>query len=241
LHLNADDPRVRAAARRAAALRRRQAGGPAPARRPRTPVVTTPTTTASAIPRPPIVQRPIPFAAKRRQEMAAYAQRHYGISTYRLVHPHVIVIHYTVTSTFQATYNTFAPDVPDVELHELPGICSHFVVDTDGTIYQLVPLSIMCRHTVGLNDTAIGIEHVGNSDAQVLGDAAQMRSSLLLTRWLRCRYGISIKNVIGHNESLSSPYHHELVARLRTQTHADFPTPAASVYRRRLAAAGGCA
>ena len=42
----------------------------------------------------------------------------------------------------------------DPELHELPGTCSHFVVDTDGTIHQLVSLTFMCRHTVGLNDTA---------------------------------------------------------------------------------------
>ncbi len=28
----------------------------------------------------------------------------------------------------------------------------------DGTIIQMVPLSTMCRHTVGLNYTAIGIE-----------------------------------------------------------------------------------
>ena len=58
--------------------------------------------------------------------------------------------------------------MPDSELHELPGTCAHFVIDTDGTIYQLVSTSIMCRHTVGLNYTAIGIEHVGTSDAQIL-------------------------------------------------------------------------
>ena len=29
--------------------------------------------------RPTIVQRPIPFGAKRREEMRAYARRHYGL------------------------------------------------------------------------------------------------------------------------------------------------------------------
>jgi N-acetylmuramoyl-L-alanine amidase len=195
---------------------------------------------AAAVPKPTIVQKPIPFSAKRKHEMAAYAKRHYGIDDYRLRHPHVIVEHYTVTPNFRSTWNTFAPDVPDSELHELPGTCSHFVIDKDGTIYQLVPTSIMCRHTVGLNYTAIGIEHVGDSDAEVLGDAKQMAASLRLTRWLRCRYGIAIKNVIGHNESLSSPYHHENVARLRNQTHADFKHADMVEYRRRLAAKGGC-
>ena len=195
---------------------------------------------ALAAPQPAIVWRPIPFGAKRRQETAAYAQRHYGIDDYHLRHPHVIVEHYTVTATFQQTFNTFAPDVPDSELHELPGTCSHFVIDRDGTIYQLVRLSIMCRHTVGLNYTAIGIEHVASSDAQVLQDSRQLAASLKLTRWLRCRYGIAVKDVIGHSESLSSPYHRERVARLRHQTHADWTHADMRTFRRMLTAQGGC-
>jgi beta-N-acetylhexosaminidase len=195
---------------------------------------------ALAVPQPAIVWRPIPFGAKRKAETAAYAKRHYGIDDYHLRHPHVIVEHYTVTATFQQAFNTFAPDVPDSELHELPGTCAHFVVDRDGTIYQLVRLSLMCRHTVGLNYTAIGIEHVGSSDAQILHDTRQLAASLKLTRWLRCRYGIAIKNVIGHSESLSSPYHRERVARLRTQTHADWTHADMRTYRRRLTAQGGC-
>ena len=186
--------------------------------------------------RPPIVQKPIPFRTARKRETAAYARRHYGLDTFRLRDPHVIVEHLTVTSSIQATFNTFAPDRPDVELHELPGVCSHFVVGRDGTIVQFVPLSIMCRHTVGLNWTAFGIEHVGSRDADLLGDRAQLRASLRLTRWLRCRYGIKVRDVIGHNESLSSPFHRENVARLRRQTHGDLATPAMRRYRAMLRA-----
>ena len=100
--------------------------------------------------------------------MLAYAQRHYGLNTYHLINPRVIVIHFTETPDFSSTFNTFAPDTPDSELHELPNTCAHFVIDRDGTIHQLVPLDIMCRHTVGLNWTAIGIEHVGYSDRRSL-------------------------------------------------------------------------
>jgi N-acetylmuramoyl-L-alanine amidase len=192
------------------------------------------------VPRPAIVQRPIPFDARRKEEMRAYARRHYGLDTYRLRNARVIVIHYTETPDFSSTFNTFAPDVPDSELHELPGTCAHFVIDRNGTIYQLVPTTIMCRHTVGLNWTAIGIEHVGFSDGEVLADRRQMRSSLALVRWLRCRHRIPIRDVIGHNESLSSPYHHENVPSLRTQTHSDFNHADMQVYRARLRAAGGC-
>jgi N-acetylmuramoyl-L-alanine amidase len=189
---------------------------------------------ARAVAPPRLVQRPIPYDAERRADMRAYARRHYRVDDFRLRRPRVIVEHYTVTDSFQPVFDTFAPNRPDPELGELPGICSHFVVDRDGTIYQLVPTTIMCRHTVGLNYTAIGIEHVGRSDAQVLGDRRQMAASLRLTRMLQGRYRIATRNVIGHNESLSSPFHRERVPSLRTQTHADFPRSAMNVYRGRL-------
>jgi len=190
--------------------------------------------------RPPVVRRPIPFPPKRMRQMAAYSERHYGERTWRLTHPHVIVEHWAEASTASAVYNTFAPDVPDPELHELPNVCAHFVVSGDGRIYQLVPLDIRCRHTVGLNWTAIGIEHTGFSDAEVLGDRRQMHASLRLTRYLQCRFHIKLRNVIGHAESLSSPYHRERVPSLRTQTHGDWRHSSMRVYRRRLRRLGGC-
>ena len=189
---------------------------------------------AAAAPRPRIVWRKIPFGATRRAQMRAYARRHYGLGTAALRDPKVIVQHFTASGTFSSAFNTFAANAPDVELHERPGVCAHFVVDRDGTIYQLVSLRLMCRHTVGLNDVAIGIEHVGFSDAEILGRPAQIRSSLRLTRWLQGRYGIRTRDVIGHAESLSSPYHHERVARLRTQTHGDFARRTMRRYRGRL-------
>jgi beta-N-acetylhexosaminidase len=192
--------------------------------------------------KPRIVWDPIPFGVTRKAQTTAYVRRHYGSfmkPTWRLEHPHVIVIHYT-DAGYSATYNTFASDVPDSELHELPATCAHFVIDTNGVIHQLVSLGTICRHTVGLNWTAIGIEHVGFSDAQVLGDARQMSASLHLVHWLQCRFNIQTRNVIGHNESLSSPYHHEDVPSLRHQTHSDFVHRDMQTYRARLRRLGGC-
>jgi beta-N-acetylhexosaminidase len=113
-------------------------------------------------------------------------------------------------------------------------------VAASGAVYKFVPPTIRCRHTVGLNWTAIGIENVGSSDAQVMGNARMMSANLSLVRWLRCRFHIEIANVIGHNESLSSLYHHEDVVALRDQTHSDFNHADMQVYRRRLRALGGC-
>jgi beta-N-acetylhexosaminidase len=170
---------------------------------------------------PHIVWKPIPFGPRRRAETAQYAARHYGLHTW-VLHPKVIVEHYTANESFSATWNAFAADTPDPELGQLPGTCAHFVVDRDGTIYQLVPLTVMCRHTVGLNYAAIGVEHVGTSDAEILDDAAQLRSSLSLTRWLMQKFHIARRNVIGHSESLSSPFHKELYAPWAHQTHGDW-------------------
>ena len=165
--------------------------------------------------------------------MAAYAEKHYGIHSWRL-HPKVIVEHYTGSNSLSAAWNTFAANTPDPELGELPGTCAHFIVGHDGTIYQLVRLNVMCRHTVGLNYVAIGIEHVGTSDAEILQDRAQLRASLELTAWLVDRFHIRIRNVIGHSESLSSPYHKELYKAWAHQTHADWRHADMEVYRGKL-------
>jgi beta-N-acetylhexosaminidase len=191
--------------------------------------------TARAVPRPHIVLKLIPFGAKRRAETAAYARRHYGIDTWRLEHPRVLVEHYTGSNSFRSTYFSFASDTPDVELGELPGVCAHFVVDRDGTIYQLVRLNTMCRHTVGLNWTAFGIEHVGTSDRQILRNPAQLSASLSLTVWLMRGYHLQLRNVIGHNESLTSPYHRENYRAWRCQTHGDWGHADMQIYRAGLA------
>jgi hypothetical protein len=194
----------------------------------------------ASIARPPLVEDLIPFGPKRKREMAAYSERHYGQPQWRLRRPRVIVEHVAQTGSAAAVFNTFAPDVPDVELGELPNVCSHFAIGSSGRIYKLVNLRTRCRHTVGLNWTAIGIEHVGYGDSDVLGNPRQLRASLWLTQYLRCRFRIRLRDVIGHAESLSSPYHHELVPSLRRQTHGDLKHGSMRIYRQRLARMRPC-
>jgi N-acetylmuramoyl-L-alanine amidase len=197
-------------------------------------------TTPSKHLRPQIKRWLIPFPPKRKHEMAAYSKRHYGERSWRLRRPRVIVEHFAEAGAAAAVYNTFAPDLPDPELHELPNVCAHFVVSSSGRIFRLVNLRTRCRHTVGLNWTAIGIEHTGFSDADVLGNRRQLRASLRLTRYLRCRFRIELRNVIGHAESLGSPYHRERIASLRRQTHGDWNHRSMRVYRHKLAKLGAC-
>jgi beta-N-acetylhexosaminidase len=182
--------------------------------------------------RPEIVWKKIPFGAKRKRQMAAYSRRHYGERAWRLEDPQVIVEHYTAGTSVDSAWNHFAAN--GAHLGEKPGVCSHFLIDTDGTITQLVNLSIRCRHAIGMNWTAIGIEHVGTSAGDILGNARMMRSSLRLTAWLMLRYGIEVGNVIGHAEILESPYHHEAYEDWRCSTHADWDHREMRRFRSRL-------
>ena len=188
----------------------------------------------SDVRRPRMVQSRIPFPKERRRQMAAYSKRHYGEREFRLRDVRTIVEHYTASDSYASAYNTFANNAPDVEFGELPGVCAHFLIDSDGSIHQLVPLKWRCRHTVGLNDRSIGIEHVGTSDAAVIGNPAVRRSSLRLTRWLQQKFSIPTRYVIGHAESLSSPFHHERVDAFKHRTHGDMQPATMDRYRARL-------
>ncbi|HEY7478083.1 MAG TPA: peptidoglycan recognition family protein [Actinomycetota bacterium] len=182
--------------------------------------------------RPEIRWRPIPYGARRKRQMAAYSQRHYGQHTWRLRSPQAVVEHYTTGTRWQSAWNWFASNTR--HNGERPGTCAHFLIDRDGTIRQLVPLWVRCRHAVGMNHLSIGIEHVGTSDRMVLDNPRQMRASLRLTRWLMARFGVGIGNVIGHRETLESPLRYELDPDWRCLVHADFPHRAMREYRTRL-------
>lgn len=187
--------------------------------------------TAAAL-EPPIVWKRIPFGKLRKRQTAAYSERHYGQRTYVLADPQVIVEHYTDGESLASAWNYFAANVR--HLGEMPGVCSHFLVDADGTIVQLVNLSLRCRHTIGLNYTAIGIEMVGTSGREILHRPPELRAALRLTLWLVARFGIQVRNVIGHAESLMSPYHDERYASWRCQTHSDWQHVDMQVFRRKL-------
>ena len=170
---------------------------------------------AGNVPKPKIDWDSIPYGKDRKRQMANYSHRHYGKRTWRLKKPKVIVLHYTATSTYGPVHNTFAANTPS--LGEKPGVCSQFVIDKDGTIHQLTRLYVRCRHTIGLNHTAIGIEMVQQArsdkhgaDRAILGRKRQIRAATRLTAWLKQRYRIGIKDVIGHAMANDSPLFKDL-------------------------------
>jgi N-acetyl-anhydromuramyl-L-alanine amidase AmpD len=166
---------------------------------------------AAASAKPRIHEDPISYGAHRRAEMAAYSQRHYGDREYRLTNPQVIVLHFTGTDSYASVWSTFDSNAPN--MGELPGVCSHYVIEQDGTINEIVPTRIRCRHTIGLNYTAIGIEMVQSTgqgshwaDQQILARRPQIRAALRLVRWLQSRYAIPTGEVIGHAMANDDPH-----------------------------------
>ena len=124
--------------------------------------------------------------------------------------PKVIVLHFTATDSYDAVWSTFNSNAPNVG--ELPGVCSHYVIEQDGTIDELVPPRLRCRHTIGLNHVAIGIEMVQSTgrgshwaDQQILDRKRQSRAALRLVRWLQDRYSIPTGEVIGHSMANDDP------------------------------------
>ena len=119
------------------------------------------------------------------------------------------------TGSAAAVFNTFVRDVRDPELHELPNVCSHFVISGSGRIFQLVldedSLPSYGRPQLdGDRDRA----HAGCSDGEVLGNqapnacltASDSLPALPLPDEAAQRDGWHAR------ERLSSPYHRERVA-----------------------------
>jgi len=193
----------------------------------------------TAIVAPAIVRDLVPYGPQRKAQMAAFSKRHYGQATW-VLQPRLIVLHYTATATYAAAHATFAANAP--ALGELPGVAAHFVIDEDGTIYQQVPLDVRCRHTVGLDWCAVGIEFVqpavsgpSQAIAQIFARPRQIAAGLRLVAWLQARYDLSSDDVIGHAMANSSPLFKDLLGQ--RNDHVDWNAAAVARFRKALASA----
>ena len=179
----------------------------------------------------------IPFGARRKHQMARYSRRHYGNKRWRLRHKKVIVLHFTGGTSYAGAWNTFASNDP--ARGELPGVCAHYIVTRRGRINEVVSPRIRCRHTIGLNYVALGIEMVQPTgqgshwaDRQILHRRRQIRSVLWLAERLKKRFGIRMHNIIGHAMANSSPFFKDLEGW--TNDHTDWLKRDVKVFRRRL-------
>jgi hypothetical protein len=188
-------------------------------------------------PKPPIAEDHISYGDARREQMAAYSRRHYGNRDWRLDRHDAIVLHFTGSDSYSSAWSTFDSNAPN--LGESPGVCAHYVVKQSGTIAELVPPRIRCRHAIGLNHRTIGIEMVQETgrgshwaDRQILERRPQIRAALRLVRWLQARYGIATGDVIGHAMANDSPYFKDLQGW--RNDHTDWLKKDVKTFRKRL-------
>lgn len=152
---------------------------------------------------PDIVDKPITFNEERLGLSTEYLASHYGIEKAEpTITPQMVVVHWTAIPTFEKSFEAFANTKlpnwrPEIAGAGALNVSSHFLVDRDGTIYRLMPETIMARHVIGLNHCAIGIENVGGTEDTPLTDA-QLKANIDLIDYLSSKYDISY--VIGHHE-----------------------------------------
>lgn len=140
-----------------------------------------------------IINKLLPINENRIKLTQEYSMKHYGFSQAEII-PQAVVIHWTSGSTWESAYKTFYDDVrADGEVN----VSSQFIVDRDGAIYRLTPENFMCRHTIGYNWCAIGIENVGGVDNVEDLTEAQLAANIYLINYLREKFP-TIKYIFGH-------------------------------------------
>ncbi len=183
----------------------------------------------------PVIHREtrIEWTASRAKLTRSYAEMHY--SNYYLkttgsakmpslrITPQVVVVHYTAGKTLKGAFATFAPETLGGRAYlgkaGALNVGIQFIVDRDGSIYEMMPDNAFGRHCIGLNHCAIGIENIGTADisrAALLGKApmdtsltrAQLDANVKLIRYLRAKH-VKIEALIGHQEyrDLEDPAH----------------------------------
>lgn len=150
-----------------------------------------------------IIQKPVQMNDTRTALTLEYLKQRYGIEQDEpTITPTMVVVHWTVIPTLEQTFAAFDPaELPAARDGIRSGgqlnVSSQFVIDRDGTIYQLLPETYMARHTIGLNYTAIGIENIADGKDLPMTDA-QLEANSRLIRYLAGKYPIEF--VLGHSE-----------------------------------------
>ncbi len=152
-----------------------------------------------------IIKKPVTFDEHRKQLSLQYLKQRHGIETEKaIIDPKMIVVHFTVIPTLEGTMRAFMdPELPSsrskIKGASQLNVSAQFVIDRDGTIYQLFPEEItFARHTIGLNYCAFGIENIGDGKDNPLTDA-QLQANIDLVTYLKNKYP-TVEYLIGHQE-----------------------------------------
>jgi N-acetylmuramoyl-L-alanine amidase len=133
-----------------------------------------------------IIERPSPNFNDRRDNIA----------------PDFIILHYTDMKTAQEALDRLCDPASAVS--------AHYLIDTDGTVYSMVPEDRRAWHAgksywngeEDMNSRSIGIElaNPGHSHGYAPFPAAQMQALAELCREIRARHNIPSDRVLGHSD-----------------------------------------
>lgn len=137
---------------------------------------------------PEIVDWLLPYASWEQKDRN-YFRRNYGENQLAL-EPSMIVMHYTVIPSAEDTYAALSRKKVTV----------HFMINTDGTVYRLLPTNRRCSGAYGVDHVAISIEMVARTESDLLSRSRQVFSSFCLVRHLMEQYDIPLKHVVAHYE-----------------------------------------
>ena len=149
-----------------------------------------------------IQQKPVQFDSTRAELSLQYLKQHYGMSQKEpSINPQMIVVHWTAIPSFEKSFNVFDPPTlrntrPDIKSAGALNVSAHYLIKRNGTIFQLLPDTLMARHVIGLNHTAIGIENVGSGSQRLT--KAQLKANAWLVTHLTKEH--NIQYLIGHYE-----------------------------------------
>ncbi len=104
-----------------------------------------------------------------------------------------IVVHYTTSNSVNSTIGEFTKSKEGTGEKKTS---SHYVIDRNGDIYQLVRDGDVAYHAQGNNADSIGIEHVAAPGQKL--SSAQSASSTELIKWLMQQYDIPKSNILAH-------------------------------------------
>ncbi len=153
-----------------------------------------------------IIQTPIPFSKKRIELTKEYIQIHYGkdVQSIKII-PKIILVHHTAIDDYEDALSRFVDETLPSRRKDISSVkpsvnvSSHFMVQRDGTIHQLMPLDFMARHVIGLNYNSIGIENVGGENSADNLTEAQLQANIFLVKYLQKKFP-SLEYLVGHYE-----------------------------------------
>jgi len=153
-----------------------------------------------------IIQTPIKFTQKRIDLTKEYIKIHYEKDVQDIkITPRIILVHHTAIDDYKDSYSRFADEALPKRRKDISSakasanVSTHFMVERDGTIHQLMPLDFMARHVIGLNYSSIGIENVGGENSKDNLTKEQLKANIFLVEYLKNKFS-TIEYLVGHYE-----------------------------------------